>query len=236
MNNQTGNLLVIDDDPAIRQALRAALGALGFAVAEAATGEAGVAKVANAQFDVVLLDLNMPGKGGMAACKELRASAPSLQIVMLTVHDKEDDIVLAFEAGADDYVTKPFHMRELTARIKAAVRRNRTLAEPAKVLSFGPIQMDVERRTVHKDQVLVHLTPKEFDLLHQLMLQPGVPVGHAKLLRTVWGPEYGGELEYLRTFIRQLRIKIENDPSAPAFLLTAPFVGYRFSDAFQTPA
>jgi len=185
-------------------------------------------------YDVVLLDINMPGMGGVKTCRELRRLLPSLGILMLTVRDSEEDKVEALDAGADDYVTKPFHVRELAARIRAAVRRARTPGdEPGAPIRIGDIEIDPDRHLVRKAGQTVHVTPKEFELLHILMSHPGVPLTHTRLLRTVWGPEYGGELEYLRTFMRQLRRKLEEDPSAPVYLLTESHIGYRFADIEQ---
>jgi two-component system KDP operon response regulator KdpE len=184
-----------------------------------------------AAYDVVLMDINMPGMGGIRACREIRRSLPQLAILMLTVRDREEDKVAALDAGADDYITKPFHVRELAARIRAAVRRSRaSQADPEAVLRIGNIELDPARRLVRKAGEPVHLTPKEFDLLHYLMAHAGLPIMHARLLHAVWGPEYGGELEYLRTFIRQLRKKLEDDPAAPIYLLTDSHVGYRFTE------
>jgi two-component system KDP operon response regulator KdpE len=223
------NILVVDDEASIRQALRVTLGTIGFEVTEAATGEQALDLVRGAHFDAVLLDMNMPGMGGMTACREIRRLSPGLPILMLTIRDHQDDKVEALESGADDYVTKPFHMRELTARVRAAIRRARTKdAPPENILRIGEITVDPGRRVVSKAGQPVHLTPKEFDLLHYLMLNAGKPIAHSRLLTAVWGPDYGGELEYLRTFVRQLRKKLEDDPSHPLYLMTEMWFGYRF--------
>ncbi len=150
---------------------------------------------------------------------------------MLTVRDNEDDKVEALDAGADDYVTKPFPVRELVARVRAAVRRSQAPAGQSNVaISIGDITLDPARRLVQKQGQAVHLTPKEFDLLLYLMKHAGLPVMHARLLSAVWGPEYGNELEYLRTFIRQLRKKLEDDSAHPKYLLTDSHIGYRFRE------
>jgi len=223
------NILVVDDESSIRQALRMTLGTIGFDVAEASTGEQALALIRGAHYDAVLLDMNMPGMGGMTACREIRRLSPGLPILMLTIRDSQDDKVEALESGADDYVTKPFHMRELTARVRAAIRRSHTTGDPPEdILRVGEIALDPERREVSKAGQPVHLTPKEFDLLHYLMLNAGKPIAHHRLLTAVWGPEYGGELEYLRTFVRQLRKKLEDDPSQPSYLMTEMWFGYRF--------
>jgi two-component system KDP operon response regulator KdpE len=209
---------------------------MGFQVDEAPSGEEALRMVGEAQYDVVLLDINMPGIGGIKACHEMRRSLPRLGILMLTVRDSEEDKVAALDAGADDYVTKPFNIRELAARIRAAVRRSSaSQADADAVIRIGNIELDPARRLVRKGVELVHLTPKEFDLLHYLMAHAGLPITHVRLLRAIWGPEYGGELEYLRTFVRQLRKKLEDDPAEPAYLLTDSHVGYRFAEARTEP-
>jgi two-component system KDP operon response regulator KdpE len=230
MSELAGTLLVVDDDSAIRYALVTTLTALEFTVAEACCGEEAVAKVRKLQFDAVLLDISMPGIGGVEACRQIRNLSRSIPILMLTVLDSQNDIVEAFNAGADDYVKKPFEIRELTARLRRAVTRNRSIEPLSSVLALGEIELDPARRTVKRNGQSVHLTPKEFDLLHHLMENAGAPVTHAKLLRAIWGPEYGDELEYLRVFVRQLRLKIELDPARPSYLLTEPYVGYRFCE------
>jgi two-component system, OmpR family, KDP operon response regulator KdpE len=155
-----------------------------------------------------------------------------LPILMLTVRDSEDDKIDALDAGADDYITKPFHVGELTARVRSAVRRSRvTQGDSETVISIGDIELDRERRLVKKSGAIVHLTPKEFDLLYCLMSRAGKPLTHARLLTSVWGTEYGNELEYLRTFVRQLRKKLEDDPARPKYLLTESYIGYRFHDS-----
>jgi two-component system KDP operon response regulator KdpE len=236
MNPSQGKLLIVDDETSIRRALLATLRPMGFEVAEAPTGEAALELVRAAHYDVVLLDINMPGVGGINACREIRRLLPRLGILMVTVRDSEDDKIAALDAGADDYVTKPFHVRELAARIRSAVRRSQTPAvDTAAVIHIGDIVLDPARRQVEKAGELVRLTPKEFDLLHHLMSHAGLPVTHVKLLHAVWGIEYGGELEYLRTFMRQLRKKLEDDPSSPTYLLTDSCVGYRFREGAPEP-
>jgi two-component system, OmpR family, KDP operon response regulator KdpE len=225
------SVLIVDDEPSIRISLRTILSGLGFAVIEAARGEEAVALVRTARIDIVLLDINMPGLGGVEVCRSIRRVAPFLPVIMLTVLAHEDRKVEALDAGADDYITKPFQLRELIARIRAAVRRNRTTEQDITRISIGDVHLDTARHLVQKKGKTVHLTPKQFDLLHYLMANAGKPVSHAKLLKTVWGPEYGNELEYLRTFVRQVRMKIEDDPANPTYLLTESHIGYRFSEA-----
>jgi two-component system, OmpR family, KDP operon response regulator KdpE len=229
-------VLIVDDEISIRRALRNTLHKMGFDVDDAGTGEAALQLVRDAAFDVVLLDINMPGIGGIRACREIRRNQPRLGILMLTVRDSEEDKVAALDAGADDYITKPFNIRELAARIRAAVRRSSiSRSDPDAIIRIGNIELDPPRRLVRKAGELVHLTPKEFDLVRYLMAHAGLPITHARLLHAVWGPEYGGELEYLRTFVRQLRKKLEDDPADPTYLLTDSHLGYRFAEAKPEP-
>ena len=225
-------VLVVDDESAIRRALRPALVELGFQVAEASRGEEALQLLRAATYDAVLLDVNMPGLGGIETLRRIRGFAPRLPILMLTVRDQEEDKVAALDLGADDYVTKPFSMRELIARIRTAVRRVRApeRAEDAPI-EIGEIHLDPVKRVVTKRHEAVHLTRKEFDILHCLMIRAGRVVTYAKLLTAVWGADCREEVEYLRTFVRQLRKKIEDDASNPVYLLTDVYVGYRFADA-----
>jgi len=226
-----GNILITDDDTALRRVLGATLDMLGFEVAESCNGEQALREVEARQFDAVLLDMNMPGIGGIQTCREIRKRHPQLQILMLTVRDRESDKIEAFEAGADDYITKPFSMGELAARLRSAVRRASTRAlAPDSPIVIGEIELDPARRIVRKAGGALRLTYKQFELLHYLMSHPGVPVAHASILRSVWGAEYGQEVEYLRVFVRHLRKKLEDDPSAPKYLLTEPHFGYRFHE------
>jgi two-component system, OmpR family, KDP operon response regulator KdpE len=231
VNPLQGKVLLVDDDASIRRALHTTLSALGFEIEEAVAGEQAVSFVRTEHYDAVLLDINMPGMGGIEACRILRRLAPGLPILMLTVRDSPDDKIDALDAGADDYVTKPFHVGELTARVRSSVRRSRIVqGEGETVINIGAIELERERRLVRKSGAIVHLTPKEFDLLYCLMSGAGKPLTHARLLTSVWGTEYGSELEYLRTFVRQLRKKLEDDPARPKYLLTEAYIGYRFSD------
>lgn len=225
-------VLVVDDEPAIRRAIRPPLMELGFQVAEASRGEEALQALRSGPHDVVLLDINMPGIGGIETLKRIRSFAPRLPVLMLTVRDDEEDKVEALELGADDYVTKPFSTRELIARIRSAVRRVRAPARPEDApIEIGEIRLEPAKRTVTKRGAAVRLTRKEFDILYCLMSRSGRVVTYAKLLTAVWGAESREEVEYLRTFVRQLRKKIEDDPSNPLYLLTDVYVGYRFADA-----
>jgi len=224
-------VLVVDDEPAIRRALRPPLTELGFEVTEAARGEMALDLLRTEPFDAVLLDVNMPGIGGIETLRRMRSMAPRLPILMLTVRDREEEKVNALEMGADDYVTKPFGVRELVARIRAAVRRVQapTPAEDAPI-EIGEIRLVPARRSVTRRGQPIHLTRKEFDILHCLMSRAGRVITYARLLTAVWGADCREEVEYLRTFIRQLRKKIEDDPAHPRYLLTDIYVGYRFAD------
>jgi two-component system KDP operon response regulator KdpE len=224
-----GRVLVVDDEPQIRRVLRASLTSSGYEVFDARTGEAAIDFLHENRADLVLLDSNMPGMGGLEACREIRATS-GIAIIMLTVRDAEQDKIAALDAGADDYVAKPFSMPELLARIRAALRRVPATPEggPASV-RLDDLEINLSTRRVIANGREVRLTPKEFDLLHYLVTNPNVPIPHTRLLQAVWGPDYGGQVEYLRVFVNQLRKKIEPDPSHPRYLLTEPWVGYRFA-------
>src|ERR1700683_1041110 len=229
MTNFSGNILVTDDDSDLRWVLGTTLGALGFGIVSSPNGEQALLEVATRRFDAVLLDINMPGMGGLETCRRMRKKPPPLPILMLTVRDGERDKIEALDAGADDYITKPFSIPELAARLRSAVRRSAAAEiDTGASIVIGDIELDPARRIVRKAGAALRLTPTEFDLLHYLMSRPGLPVAHVKLLRAVWGEEYGQELEYLRTFVHQLRKKLENDPSSPEYLLTELHFGYRF--------
>ena len=231
MKQNAIRILLIDDESAIRRALRPPLVELGFQVAEASRGEEGLQMLRAGGYDVVLLDVNMPGIGGIETLRRMRALAPRLPIVMLTVRDAEEDKVEALELGADDYVTKPFSTRELIARIRTAVRRVQAPARAEDApIEIGELRLDPVKRKVTKRGLPVHLTRKEFDILHCLMSRAGRVITYARLLTAVWGADCREEGEYLRTFVRQLRKKIEDDPSNPVYLLTDVYVGYRFAD------
>jgi len=221
--------LVVDDEPALRRVLAASLRASGFLVTEASNGRDALAAVRHGSHDIVLLDVSMPGINGLETCKQIREIDPQVGILMVTVRDSEDDKVEALESGADDYITKPFLLRELVARLRAVHRRGAAAGgtKPT-VLRNGPFELDMFSRTLRKNGAEIHLSPTEFDLLAVLFQHQGSSVTHVKLLRTVWGVEYGSELEYLRSYIKMLRKKIEDDPAKPAYIVTVPWTGYRF--------
>lgn len=220
------SILVADDEPQIRRVLRSTLSSQGYVIIEAKTGEEAVEAVRKEKPDLVLLDVNMPGMGGIAACREIRESSEA-PIIMLTVRNAERDKVVALDAGADDYVVKPFGIEELLARIRAALRRYAP-GESLPPFVSKELTLDFESRqfTVRGEEV--HLTPKEFDVLKHLIANQGKPLTHRRLLQSVWGPEYGEQTENLRVVINQLRKKIESDPAKPKYIRTEPWVGYRF--------
>ncbi|MBN9663840.1 MAG: response regulator transcription factor [Acidobacteria bacterium] len=225
----SGKILIVDDEPQIRRVLRVTLTTHGYEVQDARSGEEAMLRLRESRFDLILLDMNMPGIGGLEACREIRATS-EVAIIMLTVRSTEMDKVAALDAGADDYITKPFSTPELLARIRAALRRLPVSEEStAESLRFDDLEINLATRRVIAKGQETRLTPKEFDLLRYLVANPNIPIPHGKLLQAVWGPDYGDQVEYLRVFINQLRKKIELDPSHPRYLLTEPWVGYRFA-------
>lgn len=220
-------ILVIDDAPQIRRVLKAALVANGYEVWTAASGEEGLEQFRAAQPQLVLLDLALPGLSGVQVCRRLRALGAT-PIIVISVRGREADKVEALDAGADDYLTKPFGTDELLARMRSVLRRAGP-QEGALTLAAGPLRMDLGLRRVLAAGQEVKLTPKEFDLLRYFMSHPGRVLTHRTLLQAVWGPDYGAEPEDLRVFVNQLRKKIEPDPAHPRWLLTEPWVGYRFA-------
>ncbi len=224
-----GKILVVDDDPQIRRVMRATLSAHHYEVTEARNGEESLERFREVMPDLVLLDMNMPGMDGLETCRTLRAGS-EVPIIIVSVRNTEKDKVAALDAGADDYVTKPFGMEELLARIRAAFRRAPVSPEGGPHTFSSPdLEVDFDTRRVHVHGKDVRLTPKEFDLLRYLVAHVGRPVPHRELLQAVWGPDYGDETEYLRVFINQLRKKIEPSPGKPRYVLTEPWVGYRFA-------
>ena len=222
----SAKILIVDDAQQVRRVLRTALSAEGYTIFEAGTGEEALESVRKSTPDAILLDVNMPGMGGLETCREIRRTM-DIPILMLTVRNAERDKVMALDAGADDYVVKPFSMAELLARIRVALRR-RLPQEKITSFSTKDFAVDFETRLVTVKGRDVHLTPKEFELLRHLISNAGKPITHRRLLQAVWGPDYGDEPEYLRVMINQLRKKIESDPGRPKLILTEPWVGYRF--------
>jgi len=222
-----GRILIVDDDPQIRRVLKIALTGEGYEVKDVRSGEEAEQELREARYDLMLLDMNMPGMGGFETCRTVRATS-DIVIMMLTVRDSEEDKVAALDAGADDFITKPFSTPELLARIRAALRRAPMAPETgAQRATLGTAQVDFQTRKVTARGRELRLTPKEFDLLRYLILHPNRAIPHRELLQAVWGPDYGDEVEYLRVFIKQLRRKIEPKPEEPTFILTEPWVGYR---------
>jgi two-component system KDP operon response regulator KdpE len=222
-----GRILVVDDDPQIRRVMRSTLVSSGYEVGDVPGGEEALEKLRSQPFDLILLDVNMPGMGGTEACQAIRASTDAA-IIMLTVRNTEKDKVAALDAGADDYVTKPFGMPELLARIRAALRRAPALEASGERIRISGGEIDLAGRQVTLEGRSLRLTPKEFALISYLALHPNRTVSHRELLQAVWGPDYGEELEYLRVFINRLRKKIEPDSSKPRHLITDAWSGYRF--------
>ena len=219
---------MVDDDPQIRRVMKATLVGHGYEVLEARTGEEALEIAPAEMASLVLLDMNMPGMGGLETCRVLRR-ASDIPVIILSVRNTEKDKVAALDAGADDYVTKPFSIEELLARIRAALRRSPSGPESGPHSFSAPgLEIDFDTRRVHSHGRDVRLTPKEFELLRYLVSHAGKPVAHRELLQAVWGPDYGDEPEYLRVFINQVRKKIEREPAKPKFIMTEPWVGYKF--------
>jgi two-component system KDP operon response regulator KdpE len=208
--------------------MKAALTKQGYIISDVRSGEAALEKLREERYDLVILDRNMPGMGGVEACRSIREHS-DIGIIMLTVRKTEQDKIEALDAGADDYITKPFSMPELLARIRANLRRSPlSPRQGPSVMTFGDVQLDLDSHHVSINGRDVRLTPKQFDVLNYLIANPNVSIPHAKILQTVWGPDYGGEVEYLHVLVNQLRKKIEPDPSKPRYILTEPWFGYRF--------
>jgi two-component system KDP operon response regulator KdpE len=231
-NSFEKKLLVIDSDASVRRQLHGSLYSAGFDVVEVGGEEQAIALCRVVRCDGVLLAVNTPGKSGIETSGELRRLLPDAAILLLGCDDDETRVEEALEAGFDDYVAKPLRIRELIARIRAALRRVRPeKVQSQQIIVIGEVTLDAARRVVHMRDCRVHLTPKELSLLHYLMKHAGVPVPHTRLLRNVWGDDYTQEIEYLRTFIRQLRRKLGDDGRSPRYLLTDSHFGYRFADS-----
>jgi two-component system, OmpR family, KDP operon response regulator KdpE len=223
-----GKILVVDDDPQIRRVMKATLVAHRYEVIEARTGEDALEIAPRDSPSLILLDMNMPGIGGLETCRVLRATS-EVPVVILSVRNTEKDKVAALDAGADDYVTKPFGIEELLARIRPALRRSPLSADagPHSFIS-DDLEIDFPTRRVRAGGRNVRLTPKEFDLLRYLVSHEGKPITHRELLQAIWGPDYCDEPEYFRVFINQVRKKIEPNPAKPKYILTEPWIGYKF--------
>jgi two-component system KDP operon response regulator KdpE len=225
---KTAKILVVDDDPQLRRVMKAALTKQGYIIEDARSGEAALEKLRDERYDLVILDRNMPGMGGIEACRSIREHS-DMGIIMLTVRKTEEEKIEALDAGADDYITKPFSMPELLARIRANLRRAPLATrQGSNLITFDQVQVDLDTHHVSIQGRDVRLTPKQFEVLNYLIANPNVSIPHAKILQAVWGPDYGGEVEYLHVLVNQLRKRIEPDPSKPRYILTEPWFGYRF--------
>jgi len=228
-------VLVVDDEPQIRRTLAINLRARGYQVDLAATGEEALKAAADQQPDVVVLDLGLPGIDGLQVIHGLRGWT-QVPIIVLSVREREADKVAALDAGADDYVTKPFGINELLARLRAAVRRATPTDEQVSIVQTPDFRVDLAAKQVIRDGREVRLTPTEWQLVELLVRNPGRLVSQRQLLHEVWGPKYREETNYLRVFIAQLRRKLEPDPAHPRYFITEPGMGYRFQTNDQPTA
>jgi two-component system, OmpR family, KDP operon response regulator KdpE len=229
MDELQGRVLIVEDDAAQRRSLRTTLGILGFDIGEASNGEEALLRLRMVDYDAVLLDINMPGFGGIETCIRIRRTFSKLPVLMLTVRESEDDTVRAFEAGADDYVTKPFRIRELTARVSSAIRRYRAPeGSSGGSITIGDITLDPERRRLEQAGNEIRLTPHEFDTLKLLMMNADRPVTHVQLHVGLHLPGEAANRRYLRVLIGQLRKKLGDSFEAPTYILTDGYIGYRF--------
>jgi two-component system, OmpR family, KDP operon response regulator KdpE len=223
-------ILVAEDEAALRDFIIRNLRVRGFGVVEAGNGLEAMAQWEREQPDLLVLDIMMPRMDGLEVCKRVREQS-TVPIIVLTALDAESDKVAALDLGADDYLTKPFGVEELLARVRAVLRRAQWEAIPpvSGIKQYGDLEIDLARHIVRQNGMEVRLTPTEFSLLEQLVTNPGKVLTHRMLLQRVWGPEYGGEAEYLRVYINRLRQKLEPNPAKPQLLVTEPGVGYRFA-------
>jgi two-component system KDP operon response regulator KdpE len=223
----TTKVLIVDDEPQARRVLRIALVSRAFEVSDARSGEEALEALRQEMPDVILLDLKMPGIGGLETCRLIRERS-EVPIMIVSARKAEKEKVQALESGADDYVTKPLAIEELVARIHALTRRS-SVGDHSPIVRLGSVEINLESHEVSKGGKTEHLTSKEFKLLYYLLQNAGKVISHRRLLQAVWGPDYGNEVEYLRVFVNQLRKKIEPDPSSPKYILTEPSTGYRFA-------
>jgi two-component system KDP operon response regulator KdpE len=221
-----GRVLVVDDDPQILRAVRTSLQGHSYEVLTAGNGETALDLLRDSDVDLIVLDLGLPGIGGQEVIKRVRAWS-EVPIIVLSVRDGQHDKVDAFDAGADDYVTKPFGMPELLARMRAVRRRTEGDRRPP-IVRFGELEVDLGRQLVRMDDGVIHLTPTEYRLLEAFVTNPGKLLTHRWLLQKAWGPGYATENQYLRVFIRQLRNKLADDPARPRFIVTEAGLGYRW--------
>jgi two-component system KDP operon response regulator KdpE len=230
------SVLLVDDDSVLRHALCVSLEACGYVVEEAQSGEEAIQAISQKAINLVLLDVNLPGIGGVETCRRIRDLHPNTGLLMLTVNDRQETIVETLEGGADDYVTKPIRLGELVARMHAVERRVRAEAPfSMEVLRNGQLELDPMYRTLKKDGREIRLSQTEFQLLVYFMRHPSVPVSRTKLLRAVWGGRCVHELERLRTYCKLLRQKIEDDPARPEYIVTEREFGYSLQDPTRPP-
>jgi two-component system KDP operon response regulator KdpE len=234
MSKSGARILVVDDEVEITRALQSSLTVHGYEVFTASDGEEALKRIANHRPDLVLLDLGLPGMSGLEVCRRVRAQS-ALPIIVLSVKDTERDKVQALDLGADDYVSKPFGINEVLARVRVALRHTaqvQTGTEP--IFALGQLRVDFAQRLVTNNGQEVKLTPTEYDLLKALIKNRGKIMTRQMLLSQVWGTGYGADSHYLHVYIGQLRRKIESDPAHPRFILTVSGVGYRFCEEFQS--
>jgi two-component system, OmpR family, KDP operon response regulator KdpE len=220
-------VLVVDDDSQMLKAVRNALAARGYEVVTAGSGERALSVAAEEELDLLLLDLGLPGIEGHEVIERLRAWS-ELPVIVISVRDSQEEKVAALDAGADDFVTKPFGMKELLARMRAVRRRAATEEEIEPILHFDGLEIDLLKKLVKLDQESIHLTPTEYRLLECMATNPGKLLTHAWLLQKVWGPGYRTESNYLRLYVRQLRQKLGDTPAQPRWITTEPGLGYRW--------
>ncbi len=225
-------ILVVDDEPAIRRLLRTSLAGQGYDVVEAEDGAAALAAAEREKPDLVILDLGLPDLAGIEVIRSLRQRS-ALPIIVLSVRDDERGKVEALDGGADDYVTKPFGVEELVARIRTALRHRFQAQGERPLFIAGELTVDLVRRSVRRGGTEVHLSPKEYDLLAELVANAGKVLTHRHILNKVWGPAHTEDAQYLRVFIRSLRGKLEADPARPQHIITEPGVGYRLRESGQ---
>ena len=229
MSMSKQRILIVDDEPQIQQFLRVAMTAAGYEVLEALDGAMALKLAATAAPDAIILDLGLPDRDGKDVLADLR-SFSQVPVLVLSARDREAEKIAALDLGANDYVEKPFGIGELMARLRVAMRQTGAPRPEQSLLNFGSLQIDLAKRLVSRDGEVIHLTPKEYDLLTTLARDAGRVITHKQILASLWGPAHKDDTQYLRVFIGQLRAKIETDPSAPKLIKTESGVGYRFAE------
>ncbi len=226
MSSQGAKILIVDDEPQIRRFLRSGLGTQGYQTVEAEDAASALQQAAREAPDLIILDLGLPDRDGLAVIEKIRETS-MVPIIVLSVRNDERGKVLALEHGADDYVVKPFGMAELVARVKTALRHRFQSQGVPSIFRLEHLSVDMIHRIVTRDEMRVELSPKEYEVLSLLVTHAGKVLTHGHILRTVWGPAHGDDIQYLRGYVRQLRQKLECDPAQPKIILTEPGVGYR---------